>query len=207
MKGEIGAGIRIIGTWRDGYYAWCTWQGFRASFATLGPTVAAIISTGLSFPLLVVLALPIVLAIFGLRYGRAAFDRVTLPYWIAGSAFWLSEIHRKDLPHVIFGSALLVILAFHFYRQTRGKWADWILRLIAICAVALALLNPLVATVVQHIIYTPRGIIRDAIGDDPVLQFLSEHVKPGQPIFVYPYAPVYYFLSAARNPTRYSFML
>jgi hypothetical protein len=53
----------------------------------------------------------------------------------------------------------------------------------------------------------PRGIIRDAIGDDPVLQFLSEHVKTGQPTLVYPYAPVYYFLSAARNPTRYSFTL
>ncbi len=65
------------------------WEGFRTSFATLGPPlVAVIISSALSLPFLVVLALPIVLGMFCLRYGRAAFDRFTLPYWIAGSAFW-----------------------------------------------------------------------------------------------------------------------
>ncbi len=66
-----------------------------------------------------------------------------------------------------------------------------------------------VALFAQHTIHTPLAeLFCDAITEqDPVLEFLSEHVKPGQPIFVYPYAPVYYFLSAARNPTRYSLLL
>jgi hypothetical protein len=39
---------------------------------------------------------------------------------------------------------------------------------------------------------------------DPVLTAIDEHVPPGGEIFIYPYAPMYYFLSATNNPTRYS---
>jgi hypothetical protein len=42
---------------------------------------------------------------------------------------------------------------------------------------------------------------------DPVLDFLDTHVKPGENIFVYPYRPGYYFLSGAKNPTRFSILL
>jgi hypothetical protein len=136
-----------------------------------------------------------------------AFDRVTLPYWLAGAALWLSEMHRKDMPHIVFGSPLLVILAFYLYRRARGKWAHWTLHLITICAFALALLNPLVAMLAPHTRYTRRGVMRDGFSETAVLQFLNERVKPGQAIFVYPYAPLYYFLSATRNPTRYSILM
>src|ERR1035438_6303236 len=32
-------------------------------------------------------------------------------------------------------------------------------------------------------------------------------MAPGEPLFVYPYSPLYYFLSAASNPTRYSILM
>jgi hypothetical protein len=53
---------------------------------------------------------------------------------------------------------------------------------------------------------TPRGSVY-VFNADGVLDFLTAHVKLGEPIFVYPYAPMYYFLSAARNPTRYSLLM
>jgi hypothetical protein len=42
---------------------------------------------------------------------------------------------------------------------------------------------------------------------DPVLTTIEEHVPPGGDIFIYPYSPMYYFVSATTNPTRYSFLL
>jgi hypothetical protein len=39
---------------------------------------------------------------------------------------------------------------------------------------------------------------------DPVLAAIDEHVQPGEEIFMYPYSPMYYFLSATTNPTRYN---
>ncbi len=41
---------------------------------------------------------------------------------------------------------------------------------------------------------------------DRVLPYLTAHTRPGNRIYVYPYQPVYYYLSATRNPTRYEFL-
>ena len=40
--------------------------------------------------------------------------------------------------------------------------------------------------------------------DNRELTFLNDHTAPGEEIFAYPYCPMYYFLSATTNPTRYS---
>jgi hypothetical protein len=32
------------------------------------------------------------------------------PYWLAGGALWISELHRRDVTHLTYGSALLIIL-------------------------------------------------------------------------------------------------
>jgi hypothetical protein len=40
--------------------------------------------------------------------------------------------------------------------------------------------------------------------NDPVLAYLDANVPPGQEIFVYPCAPIYYFLSSTTNPTIWS---
>jgi hypothetical protein len=41
----------------------------------------------------------------------------------------------------------------------------------------------------------------------PGLTFLDENVRPGEEVFAYPYCPMYYFLSATSNPTRYAGLL
>jgi hypothetical protein len=42
---------------------------------------------------------------------------------------------------------------------------------------------------------------------DPALTALDKIVSPGQEIFAYPYIPMYYFLSATTNPTRYAALM
>ena len=40
--------------------------------------------------------------------------------------------------------------------------------------------------------------------DLPLLSDLIARTKPGDLVFVYPYAPLYYFLADVRNPTRFN---
>jgi hypothetical protein len=115
-------------------------------------------------------------------------------------------MHRKDLAHIVFGSPVLIILAFYFCRQVRMRWVDIPLRFVAGCAVFLAMLNPLVTLAAGSRTVTRRGVVY-SYAPNPVLEFLNSHVAPGEPVFVYPYSPMYYFLSAAKNPTRYSILM
>jgi len=161
----------------------------------------------LAVPLLAILALPPAIPFFGLRFRRAAFRADLLPYWICGYALFLSEIHRRELSHIAWGSPILIVLAFHLFRRHGGKWSRAAVKLVAACAVCLALLNPAVAALVRGKYVTARGVVRTGKGPDLALDFLSAHLKPGDQLFVYPYAPQYYFLSGAENPTRYSVLM
>jgi hypothetical protein len=184
------------------------WAGFTASLKPLlAPALGTAVSGLLCAPFVVVMGLPVVLLGCAAAFRRSAFNRTTLPYWIAGCAFWLSEMHRRDLAHIVWGSPLLVLLAFSYGRQLKGKWVRVGLRMVTFCAVLLALLNPLVALVANHKLTTRRGTMYTAFPPDAVLDYLNAHVAPGEPLFVYPYSPMYYFLSAASNPTRYSILL
>ena len=184
------------------------WDTFTTAFSALGPQwFANGISAFLSLPFVFVLGLPLLLAALGWTYGRSAFDRAALPYWVAGSALWLSEIHRKDLPHLVFGSPLLILLAFHLYGRSTVVWARDARRLLVVSAYCLAAVMPLTALLATRSVTTPRGVIRNAAEEDHALQFLNTHVQPGDPIYVYPYANLYYFLSGTSNPTRYTILM
>src|SRR5262249_29581409 len=123
-------------------------------------------------------------------------------YWLAGSAFWLSEIHRKDIAHLVFGSPLLVILCAFYLQERRNKGFSLALQALSIASVCLAGATLIIALLAQPM-HTRVGRVH-TIAYDPVLAAIEEHVPPGENIFIYPYAPMYYFLSNTINPTRYS---
>jgi hypothetical protein len=184
------------------------WKAFTTAFgAVLSPWAAISISSFLSVPLVILMGLPVVLLAFALRYRGRAFERVTLPYWVAGVAFWLSEMHRKDVAHMAYGSPLLIILAFYFVSRLQSKWFRNAQQLIMAAAVTLAMLNPLVSLAASHKVVTRRGTFYSSHPDNPVLDFIDAHVAPGGQVFIYPYAPQFYFLSAVKNPTRYSIFM
>ena len=69
-------------------------------------------------PLFLIVCLPFLLLVLAgfssldpTHRGRL-FSVVMLPYWAAGLALWLSELHRQDMFHLIYGSPLLLILLF-----------------------------------------------------------------------------------------------
>jgi len=121
---------------------------------------------------------------------------------MAGAALWLSEIHRKDICHLVFGSPLLIIVCVFYLQARRDRGSILAIQALSISAICLAIATLAIA-LVAHPMATRVGRVNMATYD-PVLTAIDDHVAAGEEVFIYPYAPMYYFLSATNNPTRYS---
>ena len=152
-------------------------------------------------PFLFVAALPALLPALAARCRCNTMRPEIVLYWLCGWALWLSEIHRKDIWHLVFGSPLLMILCIYYLQQYRAKVADLALQILAISAACLAGFNLFLA-LSAHPLATRVGTVA-VFKKVPALAVLDDKVAPGEEIFVYPYCPMYYFLSATTNPTRY----
>lgn len=164
-----------------------------------------VMASVLIIPFLLVAALPALLLTLGIRHRTACAKPTVLLYWLCGWALWLSEIHRKDICHLVSGSPLLIILCIYLLAESRGKVAALTLQILSVSAACLAVVN-LFVVLTAHTVNTRVGSAA-VFQDDPVLTFLDEHVAPGEEIFAYPYCPMYYFLSSTTNPTRYSLLI
>jgi hypothetical protein len=158
----------------------------------------------LFIPFLFVAVLPALVVPLAVREGmKAASAEITL-YWLAGSALWISELHRKDISHLVFGSPLLILLCVFYLQKRPNKSFSLALQALSIAGVCLtgaALIIALVARPIQ----TRAGRVHMA-AYDPALAAIEEYVAPGEGIFIYPYPPMEYFLSRTTNPTRYSLL-
>jgi 4-amino-4-deoxy-L-arabinose transferase-like glycosyltransferase len=156
----------------------------------------------LVIPFLFVAALPALVLLLGVRDGVKAMRMEIVLYWLAGSALWFSELHRKDIAHLVFGSPLLIILCIFYLQKRQKKGFDLALQALYIVSVSLAAANLIVALVARPMATRVGEVHVSAY--DPVLTAIDEHVPPGGEILIYPYSPMYYFLSNTSNPTRYS---
>ncbi|HTU51121.1 MAG TPA: glycosyltransferase family 39 protein [Acidobacteriaceae bacterium] len=163
--------------------------------------LAAILFT----PFLLIATLPAAALLLGLPHGKDNLRPTILLYWLCGGALWLSEIHRRDISHLTAGSPVLIILCVYFLGQYRMRIADVALQLLAVSATTLAVAN-LFFTLSARTISTRVGTVA-TFKPDPVVGFLDSNVPAGTEIFTYPYCPMYYFLSATANPSRYSLLM
>jgi hypothetical protein len=172
-------------------------------WGTFGSLTGHILGFPIAFvlwtPFALVFLLPAVLVAIGI-FRRSSFTEKTLPYWIAGSALWLSELHRPDLIHLVMASPVFMVLLFSFVSRA------FIRRLLLISAATLASVNLLVCLTAPVRVTTPVGSMA-LFARNPVIEFTNSHVRPGESIFVYPYSPIYYFLARAVNPTRFSYLI
>jgi hypothetical protein len=179
------------------------WDHFviaKAGFHWTVVTAAVLIT-----PFIFIAALPALLPALAVRYRRNTMSPEVLLYWLCGMALWLSELHRKDIFHLVFGSPLLIILCIHYLEQYRAKVADLALQVLAISSACLAAFN-LFLVLSARPLATRVGTVA-LFKNIPALQLLEARVAPGAEIFAYPYCPMYYFLSATTNPTRYGGLL
>jgi hypothetical protein len=56
----------------------------------------------------------------------------------------------------------------------------------------------------HHRIDTRRGMIRTG-GEDTVVEYVQAHVAANSEFLVYPYLPIYNYLTATRSPSRYDY--
>jgi hypothetical protein len=174
--------------------------------ASGGGVWAVIIASILILPLMLIAALPLLTVMAGIRFKWNPATPVIVLYWLCGWAIWLSEIHRKDIEHLAFGAPLLLILCVHAVAESKRHIASIAVQIIAITAVFLAGINYFVVLAAgTHPTATRVGKVA-VFGSGSLLKFLDERVQAGEDIFIYPYGPTYYFLSATTNPTRYSFL-
>jgi len=108
-----------------------------------------------------------------------------LPLWGLVLA-WI--VDGRDIPSRIFHKAKPFITAY---------------LAIAFLLFALALLTRAVGALVE--VVTRRGQIALPARDN-VLGYVQAHVTPGETMLVYPYLPLYYYLTATFSPSRYEYL-
>lgn len=180
-----------------------------AAIRTWPPALVGAAAVFLLPPLLVVAALPLlvaaaVIALLATRPERLR-DLTLVALLLTGSALWYSESHRWDIMHLIYGSPVLLVALGMLWARLDVPAAAARLVPAALTAglLAMAAGDGLNALGANERIVTRRGTIR-VLQDDAALRFLlSDRVKAGDYVFVYPYYPAYYFLADVRNPTRF----
>jgi 4-amino-4-deoxy-L-arabinose transferase-like glycosyltransferase len=58
----------------------------------------------------------------------------------------------------------------------------------------------------RYTLQTRRGTLK-ASHPDEILEYVQRHVPAGQTLLVYPYLPLYYYLTDTHNPTRYEYLM
>ena len=125
---------------------------------------------------------------------------------VCGAATVASTWPRPDMTHLMYVSALPYILAFTLLaRALSGNLRttlSCVLLLVALCEIGFAvherLREPWLATRVGEVHGKPE--------DFAVLRTIQASIPPDGTLFVFPYWPIYYFTTGARNPTRYSYL-
>jgi hypothetical protein len=125
---------------------------------------------------------------------------------LASGALIVGLSPRADVTHLVFVAALPYVLA----GAALSVWIPVRARApLGICAALLAAVfasnsfNTLRAT---SIVASPVGNLRVNDAQRSAMVALFATVRAGDPLFVYPYMPMHYFLTQARNPTEFSFL-
>jgi hypothetical protein len=178
-------------------YYWDVWS-FK-------PGIGFVIGAILILPYLLIATLPGLLSISGIHWRRSfILPEVTL-FWFCGWALWLSEIHRKDIIHLVFGSPLLIILIVYYAERLSARVSKVVLQSLTISAICLAGYN-LLFLLYTHPLQTRVGTVT-TFREEKLAKLLEQKTQPGEEIFTYPYCPIYYFLTETINPTKYSFLM
>jgi hypothetical protein len=120
-------------------------------------------------------------------------------------------VARPGLSHIMFlGPILYLVLCWIFEGKAFGgaflpaaRRPITAYALLSFSGFALALLVN--ATNAHHLLETRRGALR-ATDQDTVISYVQKYVPEGSKIFVYPYQPLYYYLTGTSNSTPYEFV-
>jgi hypothetical protein len=174
----------------------------RAVFPVL---LATALTAAMAVPLLLILLLP-GFPVVCLLWRKQMFRREVMPFWLVGFGVCASELHRFDLGHLRNASFLFFTLFFAYCEISPKRVLKRLAAVIAACVVFNGTVEIAGAMSAHTAVPSRRGTLLAQKPDD-ALNFLLTHTRPGDYVFVYPYAPLYYFLGGVRNPTRLSVLM
>jgi 4-amino-4-deoxy-L-arabinose transferase-like glycosyltransferase len=125
---------------------------------------------------------------------------------LASVALVLTAFPRADLFHLAFVAALPYALVAAALAHLLSVRAGAILAFTFIPLAGLFSLNNVIAAFDVQPVASPVGKLRAPAGLAPDLVKLMRQVGPSQTLFVYPYMPIFYFATQARNPSHFSFL-
>jgi len=161
------------------------------------------------------LTLPAVLPVVAIAGGgillaqrKAGSDplRRVMPYLLLSIAALAASAHpRSDVAHLAYVAALpYAVVGILVHRWLAPRPRAWVTVSIGVWAAIFAWQAKPPGSLRR--LDTPAGNVRATAEQIQVVQELLSQVHPDQSLFVYPYKPLLYFLTQARNPTRYSYL-
>jgi hypothetical protein len=155
------------------------------------------------------IALPAVLPVVALAGGAALWwlrRDATLPYLLLCVIALVASTHpRSDIAHLAYIAALSYAVAgILAYRVLGPRQRVCLVAFVGVWAAVFLWQGQLQGSV--RILHTPAGDVRAGAAEAPAVEELFNRVRPHQSLFVYPYKPLFYFLTQAENPTRYSYL-
>jgi 4-amino-4-deoxy-L-arabinose transferase-like glycosyltransferase len=125
----------------------------------------------------------------------------------AVAALAITVFPRADVMHLAFIAALpYVVVAAALSSLLPARTASW-LSIVSILLATVFASNYVRSWRGSSPVDSPAGTLQVARDQAPDVQRLMQQVHPGDSLFVYPYMPMQYFVTQARNPTRYSYMM
>src|SRR6266700_1013124 len=201
-------------------YGWQNWSdNARQMIFYSGPVGLRIVKFLAVSPGLMVPVLPLVgLGLFGfwvVRWRREDFIEGHRRYYLLISAtcsglFISVVIVRADIIHLMYLAPLWYVLLAWVLGSSElrspilARVRPYLSALVTVSFGTMALALLLVATSARNQIETPRGTI-NTTGNDSVIEYVRTHVAPGQEMLVYPYLPLYNYLTETRGPSRFDY--
>ncbi|MGH9583680.1 MAG: hypothetical protein ACRD4O_12155, partial [Bryobacteraceae bacterium] len=188
-----------------GWEVWAKWipEWFSGARKIMPAPAALAMALAVNLPYLLIMALPLLVAALLWLWKKELWRREIVPYWAAGYAIWLAEIHRHDIGHLRDGCVLLAILFLTLCEKHRSAWPRGCALAVGACLALNGVMAGMSAFGYKTPIHSRHGTLLGPHRDG-ALEFLLTHTRPDDYIFVYPYRPIYYFLADARNPTPFS---
>jgi hypothetical protein len=179
------------------YYGWII-GGYRHLFQALsaGQTIATAV-------VLVFITLPVTLPPLSAVWLSKRPPLKVVVLLASGAALVLSCYPRWDLIHLNYVAAL-------FYALTASLLSNFRWRRIVAATAMITAASCVCINVRQRWSesseMTMLGAAHGVAADLVTMDMLQKQVRPADTLFVFPYRPFWYFLTQARNPTRYSFL-
>lgn len=215
-QGALGAFLRHVAWLRSNYSAVNV-----MSYGSVNGGIAEVLAGAQGFERAILLALvacmelPAILplaaiAVWGLavwcgKVGREEWPEITL-LLLSMTALVLTSYPRPDVAHLAFVAALpYALTVIGAARLIPARAAVWVAALPLLFSVLFAG-NLVMGWLGTSAMESPVGKLQVDKKQLAGMHQLLAQVIPGQTLYVHPYMPIYYFITQAANPTRFSYL-